>query len=90
VRAHAALVERITYANPAWHDPAVAKAYDLSTPGGAAFLDSAVTQQAAMIGYLDDFWVMLYLTVAVLPLILLIRPPSRRGLAEMDPNAVMD
>jgi DHA2 family multidrug resistance protein len=90
VRAHAALVERITYANPAWHDPAVAKAYDLSTPGGAAFLDSAVTQQAAMIGYLDDFWVMLYLTVAVLPLILLIRPPSRRGRAEMDPNAVMD
>ncbi len=39
VIAHAALTERITYANPAWHNPAIARAYDLSTPGGAAFLD---------------------------------------------------
>jgi DHA2 family multidrug resistance protein len=90
VAAHAALVERITYANPAWNDPAVAKAYDLGTQGGAAFLDSAVTQQAAMIGYLDDFWVMFFLTIGVIPLLLLIRPPRRNETAEIDPNAVLD
>ena len=37
----------------------LAKAYDLSTLGGAALLDSSVTQQAAMIGYIDDFMLML-------------------------------
>src|SRR5450631_4434721 len=52
VIAHASLVERVTYTSPAWHSPAVAKAYDLSTLGGAAFLDGSVTQQAAMIAYI--------------------------------------
>jgi MFS transporter, DHA2 family, multidrug resistance protein len=79
---HASLVERVTYSNPAWHNPAVAKAYDLSTLGGAALLDSSITQQAAMIGYIDDFWVMLFLTLAVIPLLLLIRPPGKRDAPE--------
>ena len=30
-----------------------------------------------MIAYIDDFWLMLFLTLAVLPLLLLIRPPKR-------------
>ena len=89
VIAHAALTERVTYANPAWHSPAVAKAYDLSTLGGAAFLDSSVTQQAAMIAYIDDFWLMLFLTVAVTPLLLLIRPPGRRT-AAVEAHAVIE
>jgi DHA2 family multidrug resistance protein len=58
--------------------------------GGAAFLDSAVTQQAAMIAYIDDFWLMLYLTVGVTPLLLLIRPPGRSKAPEADTHAVMD
>jgi len=90
VIAHASLTERITYSNPAWHNPAVAKAYDLSTLGGAAFLDGSVTQQAAMIAYIDDFWLMLYLTLAVTPLLLLIRPPRRQQTAEADTHAVME
>jgi DHA2 family multidrug resistance protein len=90
VIAHASLTERVTHANPAWHNPAIARAYDLSTLGGAAFLDSSVTQQAAMIAYIDDFWLMLLLTLAVMPLILLIRPPSRSKTPEADTHAVMD
>jgi DHA2 family multidrug resistance protein len=90
VIAHAALAERVTYANPAWHIPAVAKAYDMSTLGGAAFLDSAVTQQAAMIAYIDDFWLMLFLTLAVMPLLLLIRPPGRPAAAEIDANTIVE
>jgi DHA2 family multidrug resistance protein len=90
VVAHASLAERITYSNPAWHDPAIAKAYDLSTLGGAAFLDSAVTQQATMIAYIDDFWLMLFLTVAVMPLILLIRPTGRAKGPDIEANAVME
>jgi DHA2 family multidrug resistance protein len=92
VIAHAELTERITYANPAWQNPAIARAYDLSTPGGVAFLDGSITQQAAMIAYIDDFWLMLFLTLAVMPLILLIRPPARIKPAdtEGDLHAVME
>src|SRR5258706_7323430 len=90
VIAHAALTERVTYANSAWHNPAIAGVYDLSTPGGAALLDSTITQQAAMIAYIDDFWLMLFLTVAVPPLLLLIRPPGREKTADVDAHAVMD
>jgi DHA2 family multidrug resistance protein len=90
VIAHSSLAERVTYANPAWHNPAIARAYDLSTAGGVAFLDSSVTQQAAMIAYIDDFWLMLFLTLAVTPLLLLIRPPSQRKTSGVDAQAVMD
>jgi MFS transporter, DHA2 family, multidrug resistance protein len=90
VIAHAALTERLTYANPAWHNPAVARAYDLGTLGGAAFLDSTVTQQAAMMAYIDDFWLMLFLTLAVIPLLLFIRPPGRQTAAAVDTHAVVE
>jgi DHA2 family multidrug resistance protein len=90
VIAHAALTDRVTSANPAWNNPAVAAAFNLHTGGGAAFLDGAVTQQAAMIAYIDDFWLMLFLTVLVIPLLLLIRPPRRTDQAEVDTQAVMD
>jgi DHA2 family multidrug resistance protein len=89
VIAHASLTERLTTSNPAWQNPAVARAYDLSTLGGAAFLDGSVTQQAAMMAYIDDFWLMLFLTLAVIPLLLFIRPPAARA-AEVDSHAVME
>ena len=90
VVAHASLVERVTSSSAAWHNPAIASAYNPNTLGGAAFLDSAITQQAAMIAYIDDFWLMLFLTLLVIPLLLLIRPPKRTSTTEVDALAVMD
>jgi DHA2 family multidrug resistance protein len=92
VIAHASLTERVTVLNQAWHNPGIASSYDLSTRAGAAFLDRAVTQQAAMLGYIDDFWLMLYLTVAVTPLLLLLKAPAKHEGpdAEFDAQAVMD
>jgi DHA2 family multidrug resistance protein len=87
--AHAALTERVTAASPAWNNPATAAAFDIHTPAGAAFLDGAVTQQAAMIAYIDDFWLMLILTVAVMPLLLLIKPPAHAAVPD-EATAVMD
>jgi MFS transporter, DHA2 family, multidrug resistance protein len=89
VIAHAAIVERITTGSSAWNNPAVAAAFGVHSPAGAALLDSAVTQQAAMIAYIDDFWFMLFLTLLVTPLLLLIRPP-RRGTIVEDAQAIMD
>lgn len=77
VSAHAGLVEHITYANPAWVNPSIASAYDVARPSGVAALDGMITQQASMIGYIDDFRMMLYLTLAVIPLLILIREPKR-------------
>jgi DHA2 family multidrug resistance protein len=89
VSTHAALVERITYANPAWNNPAVASAYSTTRPGGAAALDAMILQQSSMIAYINDFRLMLYLTLAVLPLVLFIKPPRRDG-TPADAPAVME
>jgi DHA2 family multidrug resistance protein len=86
---HASLAERVTAGNPAWSKPAVAAAFDVHTPSGAALLDGVVTQQAAMIAYIDDFWFMLFLTLLVTPLLLFIKPPQRDVIVE-DPQAIMD
>ncbi len=90
VIAHASLTERITSTNPSWHNPAMAKAYDVGTSAGAAFLEGTVTRQAAMIAYIDDFWLMLFLTLAVTPLLLLIRPPERQKATDSVTQAGMD
>ena len=88
VIAHSSLAERVTTASSAWHNPAVAAAFRHS-PNGAALLEGAVTQQAAMIAYIDDFWFMLFLTLLVVPLLLLIRPPQQVT-AVNEAQAVMD
>ena len=90
VHAHAALVEHVTTVNPAWQNPAIARTYDVGHPMGAAALDAAVNLQATMIGYLGDFWLMLLLTVIVMPLIFLIRPPADRTATGADAHAVID
>ncbi len=66
---HARLAEHLTpYA------PAVRLApYDTATPHGLAALNGLVTQQAQMIAYNNDFKLLLVLTLAVMPLLLLLR-----------------
>ena len=88
VKSHAALVEQITHGNSAWNDPRVASVYDLGRPTGAAALDAMISQQAAMIAYLNDFRLMLYLTLAVIPLLMWVRAPRRAPAGEM--HAALD
>jgi MFS transporter, DHA2 family, multidrug resistance protein len=87
--AHAALAERVTAASPAWNNGNVLRLLGAHTPAAAALLDLTVTRQAAMIGYIDDFWFMLVLTLMVTPLLLLIRPPRRAASVE-EPLAVVE
>jgi MFS transporter, DHA2 family, multidrug resistance protein len=70
--AHASLAEHITIANPALGDPAAALAGT-----GAAAINAEISRQASMIAYVDDFWLMMILTCAVIPALILIRPPKR-------------
>ena len=86
--AHASLAERVTAGSAAWNNPAVSAAFGVHHQAGAALLDGATTQQAAMIAYIDDFWFMLFLTLLVTPLLLLISTPKHPGTEE--PQAIMD
>jgi len=56
-------------------------------PGGGVMqaIDGEINRQALMIAYLDDFWVMMWAVLAVLPLILLMR--ARK--ADVGPTVVI-
>jgi DHA2 family multidrug resistance protein len=60
---------------------------DTSTAGGLEALNGMVTQQASMIAYLDDFKLMMIITIGVIPLLLLLK---RNRVAKTEHAAVMD
>ncbi len=70
---HARLVESVTPFNDALQMPDVAAHMDVHSQTGLAMLDEIVTQQAAMIAYLNDFKLLMILTLAMIPLVLIIR-----------------
>jgi DHA2 family multidrug resistance protein len=52
-------------------------------------LDQIVTQQAAMIAYLNDFKLLMLLTFAMIPLVLLIRATQKTpGVPELEAVAI--
>jgi DHA2 family multidrug resistance protein len=71
--------------------PAITGMLDLSSLerfnqyGEAALgmLDLMVTRQAAMVAYIDDFWLMMWLSLASVPMVLIMRtsqvPAARAG-----------
>lgn len=78
---HARIVEQVTPFNDALQMPDVAANLNLSTDTGRVLLDGIVTQQAAMIAYINDFKLLMILTLAMVPLVLLI------GTAQKAPGA---
>ena len=75
---HAVLSEQVTSFNA----PHLPPAWQITDPTGVAALNAEVTRQAATIAYLDDFHFMMYVTLAAIPLLLLIRAPRRQPAAE--------
>jgi DHA2 family multidrug resistance protein len=69
---HARLVEQVTPFNDALQMPDVTANLNVHTDAGLALLDQIVTQQAAMIAYLNDFKLLMILTLATIPLVLII------------------
>src|SRR6202790_3786315 len=78
---HSRLVEWLRPDNPLAQAPFLAAPFSLTTPSGIAALNQEVTRQAAMIGYIDDFALMLIVILACLPLLLLVRSPRRQPVA---------
>jgi len=75
---HSRLIEHLRPDNPLAQAPYLQPPFDLITPQGIAALNHEVTRQAAMIGYIDDFTLMLIVILASLPLLLLVRVPRRQ------------
>jgi MFS transporter, DHA2 family, multidrug resistance protein len=75
---HASLAQHITPLTLAHHGLGV-----YAGAQAVAALNRGLTAQATMIAYLDDFQLMLVLTVLALPLLLLVRNPRRAPSAEV-------
>jgi DHA2 family multidrug resistance protein len=75
---HASLSEHVRHDNPLLHDPGTSRLYDLASPSGLAALNGLITRQAAMLAYLNDFWLMMLVCLVTLPLLLLLRKPTQK------------
>jgi DHA2 family multidrug resistance protein len=73
---HAELANSLTPFRPAMQPEALPQIWDWSTSIGAVALNGEVTRQAMMIAYLNDFRLMMYLTLLAVPLLLLLRRPA--------------
>jgi MFS transporter, DHA2 family, multidrug resistance protein len=86
---HAAFSEYVSPFNPASKMAIDSGALDLSSPLGLAMIDGRVTAEAATLAYLQDFRLMMWITLAACPLLLLLKTPARANKAEKV-EAVMD
>jgi DHA2 family multidrug resistance protein len=70
---HADIASHVTAVNHAFNNSAVHHAWNPLTASGRAALDQLVSVQASIISYIDDFKLMMILSLAVIPLVLLLR-----------------
>lgn len=79
---HAALAAYLTPFSLPLQAAVESGAYALATPGGLARLNGEVTRQAASLAYLQDFRFMMWITLAAIPLVLLLRAPAKHAPAQ--------
>jgi MFS transporter, DHA2 family, multidrug resistance protein len=77
--AHTGIVENLTFAHPNLLTSPLSSALHLGSQAGWEALNEEITRQAAMIAYVDDFLLLLILTMIVIPLLALIRPPRKEA-----------
>jgi DHA2 family multidrug resistance protein len=75
---HAAFADYITPFNLALRQAAEAGALSIASPQGLAAINGELTRQAATLAYLQDFRLMMFMTLAAIPFILLLQAPARR------------
>ena len=85
---HANIAAYVTPFNRGFANPAVAHALNPLTAAGRAALDAIISMQAVIIAYMDDFKLLMLLSLLSLPLVLLLQKPSKP--LELDHSAVME
>jgi DHA2 family multidrug resistance protein len=73
---HAQIGAHITGFNRLLHAWPFNSVLDTTTVSGRAILDGMISTQAVWIAYLDDFKLLMLLSLAVMPLLLVIEPPA--------------
>jgi DHA2 family multidrug resistance protein len=73
---HSGLVTHITPGGAA--TAMLPAALNPAVPAGAAALNAEITRQASMVAYVDDFWLMLIITVSVAPLLFFMSAPRQK------------
>jgi MFS transporter, DHA2 family, multidrug resistance protein len=77
---HATIASHVTAFNHAFNNGAVMHAFSPWRASGRAALDQLIQGQAAVISYIDDFKLMMILSLVVIPLVLLLRrAPATTG-----------
>jgi len=56
---------------------------ELMTAKGLATLNGEVTRQASLLAYLQDFRLMMWVSLCAVPLVLLLKAPGRGGKEEL-------
>ncbi|MCU0921572.1 MAG: MFS transporter, partial [Burkholderiaceae bacterium] len=82
---HAVLAEHIHPFSLALRQAVEAGAHDLSSTAGLQVLDAEVGRQAAMLAYLQDFRLMMWVALLGIPLIALLRKPASPAPAAESP-----
>jgi DHA2 family multidrug resistance protein len=72
-RMHAALAEHITPYNTAANSAMLSAHMSAGSAKGLAMLNQLITDQGAMVAYIDDFRLMMILTLLTMPFVLLFR-----------------
>ncbi|WPE23287.1 DHA2 family efflux MFS transporter permease subunit [Shinella zoogloeoides] len=85
---HESIAAYVTPFNHAFNNPAVQQHLNPLTEAGRAALDSTITLQATIIAYMDDFKLLMLLSLAVMPLVLLLKKPQ--AAPALDHSAVVD
>jgi DHA2 family multidrug resistance protein len=76
---HATIASGVTATNRTFNNAAVLHAMSPWTAGGRAALDQVIQMQASIISYIDDFKLMMILSLAAIPLVLLLRRAETAG-----------
>src|SRR4029450_4887349 len=74
---HSQLAEHVTPYMDALKAPGYPARWSLDTTGGLSAPPQELTRQAQMVAYLDDFQLLMWVPLAALPLILLLRKNQR-------------
>jgi DHA2 family multidrug resistance protein len=74
---HSTLAGRVQPNDPALK-AALAPAYSPASSAGLQALNGEVTRQSAMVAYVDDFKLMFFMTIALIPLLVIMRTPKLR------------
>jgi MFS transporter, DHA2 family, multidrug resistance protein len=76
---HANIAQYVTPANRMFESPIVAQFWNPVAAAGRAALDAVITRQAQIIAYIDDYKLLMFATLAVVPLLIVFKKVARGG-----------